>query len=192
MAAVSTTATGITAVSGISGRYATALFELAVDNGQLDAVAGDLAGIEKMLAESEDMVRLIRSPLLGREDQARGIAAVLERAGCGELVSRFAGVLAQNRRLFVLPKAILDFRTLLARHRGETIAEVISATPLADAQLEQIRKSLSQAAGRDVVMNTKVDEALIGGLVVKLGSRMIDGSIRSKLKNLQLAMKGVG
>ncbi|MEQ8346616.1 MAG: F0F1 ATP synthase subunit delta [Sneathiellaceae bacterium] len=179
-------------MSGISGRYATALFELAVDNGQLDAVASDLAGIEKMLAESEDMVRLIRSPLLGREDQARGIAAVLERAGCGELVSRFAGVLAQNRRLFVLPKAILDFRTLLARHRGETIAEVISATPLADAQLEQIRKSLSQAAGRDVVMNTKVDEALIGGLVVKLGSRMIDGSIRSKLKNLQLAMKGVG
>lgn len=192
MAAVSTSVTGVSAVSGISGRYATALFELAVDNGALDAVAGDLAGIEKMLAESEDMVRLIRSPLLGRDDQARGIAAVLERAGCGELVRRFAGVLAQNRRLFVLPKTIQDFRTLLARHRGETIAEVISASPLADAQLEQIRKSLSQAAGRDVVMHTKVDEALIGGLVVKLGSRMIDGSIRGKLKNLQLAMKGVG
>lgn len=192
MAAVSTSATGVTPVSGISGRYATALFELAVDAGQLDAVAEDLAGIDRMLAESSDLVRLIRSPLLSREDQARGIAAVLERAGCGDMVRRFAGVLAQNRRLFVLPRAIQDFRKLLARHRGETMAEVISATPLADAQLDEIRKALSQAAGRDVVMNTKVDEDLIGGLVVKLGSRMVDGSIRSKLKNLQLAMKGVG
>lgn len=192
MAAVSTSATGGSPVSGISGRYATALFELAVDSGQLDAVAEDLAGIERMLAESPDLVRLIRSPLLSREDQGRGMAAVLERAGCSDLVRRFVGVLAQNRRLFALPRAIQDFRKLLARHRGETMAEVISATPLADAQLEEIRKALSQAAGRDVIVNTRVDEELIGGLVVKLGSRMVDGSIRSKLKNLQLAMKGVG
>jgi len=192
LAAVSTSATGIPAVSGISGRYATALFELAVDEGQLDAVAEDLAGIERMLAESTDLVRLIRSPLISREDQARGIAAVLERAGCGTLVSRFAGVLARNRRLFALPRAIQDFRKLLARHRGETMAEVISATPLADAQMDQIRQALARAAGRDVVVSAKVDEDLIGGLVVKLGSRMVDGSIRNKLKNLQFAMKGVG
>lgn len=192
MAAVSTTATGIPAVSGISGRYATALFELAVEQGQLDAVAEDLAGIETMLAESADLVRLIRSPLISRDAQARGIAAVLERAGCGDLVRHFAGVLARNRRLFALPRAIQDYRKLLARHRGETMAEVISATPLADAQLDQIRNALARAAGRDVVVNARVDEDLIGGLVVKLGSRMVDGSIRNKLKNLQFAMKGVG
>jgi len=180
-----------TLVSGIAGRYATALFDLARDAGQLDAVAKDLDSLSAMLAQSADLVRLVRSPVFSREEQARAIAAVAERAAFGDLVRRFLGVVANNRRLFVLADAIAAFKTLLSHHRGEAVAEVTSAVPLSDAQLQQIKSSLSSEAAGNVVIDAKVDPGLIGGLVVKLGSRMIDASVRTKLNNLKSAMKGV-
>ncbi len=180
-----------TLVSGIAGRYATALFDLARDAGQLDAVARDLGELSAMLAQSSDLVRLVRSPVFSREEQARAIGAVAEKAGFSDLVRRFLGVVANNRRLFVLADAIAAFKTLLSHHRGEAIAEVVSAVPLTDAQLQQIKSSLSSEAAGNVVIDAKVDAGLIGGLVVKLGSRMIDASIRTKLNNLKTAMKGV-
>ncbi|HEX6958156.1 MAG TPA: F0F1 ATP synthase subunit delta [Ferrovibrio sp.] len=180
-----------TLVTGIAGRYATALFDLARDAGQLDAVAKDLDTLSAMLAESADLVRLVRSPAFSREEQAKAIAAVAERAGLSDLVRRFLGVAAQNRRLFALGDTIAAFKALLSQHRGEAIAEVISATPLSDAQLQQLKASLAPAAAGNLVIQSKVDPSLIGGLVVKFGSRMIDASIRNKLNNLKTAMKGV-
>ena len=178
-------------VSGIAGRYATALFDMARDAGQLDAVAKDLDALSALLAESADLVRLVRSPAFSREDQACGIAAVAEKAGLSDLVRRFLGVAAANRRLFAINDIIAAFRTLRSAHRGEVIAEVISAVPLDDAQLVQLKSSLSSEAAGSVVINARVDPELIGGLVVKLGSRMIDASVRNKLNNLKIAMKGV-
>lgn len=178
-------------VSGIAGRYATALFDMARDAGQLDAVAQDLDAISAMLAESADLVRLVRSPAFSREDQAKAIAAVAEKAGLSDLVRRFLGVTAANRRLFAIADIIAAFRALRRHHRGEAIAEVISAVPLDDAQLAQLKSSLSSEAAGNVVISAKVDPDLIGGLVVKLGSRMIDASVRNKLNNLKTAMKGV-
>lgn len=180
-----------TLVSGIAGRYATALFDLARDAGQLDAVAKDLGALAGMLAESRDLVRLVRSPVFSREDQAKAIAAVAEKAGLGDLVRRFLGVVAGNRRLFALSDIIASFKTLLSHHRGETVADVVSAVPLNDAQLAQIKSSLSTASAGNVVINAKVDPSLIGGLIVKFGSRMIDASIQTKLNSLKTAMKGV-
>lgn len=180
-----------TIVSGIAGRYATALFDLAREAGQLDAVAKDLDTLSAMLAESADLTRLVRSPAFSRDEQAKAVAAVAERAGFQDLVRRFLGITAQNRRLFALSDIIRDFRSLLSHHRGEALAEVTSAVPLNDAQLQQLKSSLSSVAAGNVVINAKVDPGLIGGLVVKLGSRMIDASIRTKLNNLKSAMKGV-
>lgn len=180
-----------TLVSGIAGRYATALFELARDAGQLDAVAKDLDALSRMLVDSADLVRLVRSPVFGREEQAKAIAAVAEKAGMTDLVRRFLGVLASNRRLFAVDGMIAAFKTLLSHHRGEAIADVVSAVPLNDAQLAQIKSSLSSGAAGNVVINAKVDPSLIGGLIVKFGSRMIDASIQTKLNNLKSAMKGV-
>jgi F-type H+-transporting ATPase subunit delta len=178
-------------VSGIAGRYATALFDMARDAGQLDAVAKDLDALSALLADSADLVRLVRSPAFSRDEQARAIGAVAEKAGMTDLVRRFLGVAAQNRRLFALADIIGAFRTLRSAHRGEAIAEVISAVPLDDAQLAQLKSSLSSEAAGSVVINAKVDPSLIGGLIVKLGSRMIDASVRNKLNNLKTAMKGV-
>lgn len=178
-------------VSGISGRYATALFDLARDAGQLEAVQQDLDSVSRMLAESSDLVRLVRSPAISREDQGAAMAALLARAGAGELTRRFIGVLAQNRRLFALSDIISAFRRLLSHHRGEVIAEVVSALPLGDQQLAELKSALSSAAAGNVVLQTRVEPELIGGLVVKLGSRMIDASIRAKLNSLKSVMKGV-
>jgi len=178
-------------VSGIAGRYATALFDMARDAGQLDAVARDLDTLSGLLAESADLVRLVRSPAFSRDEQARAIGAVAAKAGATDLVRRFLGVIAANRRLFALNDIIAAFRSLLSHHRGEAIAEVVSAVPLNDAQLAQLKSSLSSEAAGNVVIRAKVDPELIGGLVVKLGSRMIDASIRNKLNNLKTAMKGV-
>lgn len=180
-----------TLVSGIAGRYATALFDLARDAGQLDAVAKDLDTLSSLLSQSADLVRLVRSPVFDRDSQAKAIAAVAERAGLSDLVRRFLGVTAQNRRLFALADIISAYKKLLSHHRGEAVAEVVSAVPLSDAQLQQLKSSLSSEAAGNVVINAKVDPDLIGGLVVKLGSRMIDASIRNKLNNLKSAMKGV-
>jgi len=179
-------------VSGIAGRYATALFELAADQRKLDEVAQDLDALAGLIDESDDMRRLVRSPMIKRDDQARAMAAVLEQAGASDLIQRFIGVISQNRRLFALPDVIEAYATLLAHHRGEVAADVTSATELTEGQIDGIKEALSQAIGTDVNLTANVDAGLIGGLVVRLGSRMVDSSIRTKLENLRFAMKGIG
>jgi F-type H+-transporting ATPase subunit delta len=179
-------------ISGVAGRYATALFDLAQEAGAVDAVAADLAKIEAMIAESSELAHLVRSPVFSREDQGRALAAVLDRAGIGDLVRRFLGVVAANRRLFSLPQTIRAFRQLVAAHRGQVTARVNTATPLSDPQIAALKSALSQAAKADVDLDIWVDPALIGGVVVQLGSRLVDASVRTKLQNLKNAMKGVG
>ncbi|MHA1568424.1 MAG: F0F1 ATP synthase subunit delta, partial [Alphaproteobacteria bacterium] len=143
-----------------------------------------------MIAESDDLRALIRSPVVGRAQQARAIDAVVERAGLSALTRQFVGVAAGNRRLFVLPQIIQAFRQLVARHRGEQTADVTSATPLTDAQLDQIQGALRRAVGSEVAVEYRVDPSLLGGLIVRVGSRMVDSSLKTKLQSLQLAMKG--
>ena len=179
-------------VSGLAGRYAVALFELAQEQNSLDKVASDLHALRAMLAESADLDRLIRSPVLSRADQSRALAAVLEKAGSADLVRRFVGLVAQNRRLFVLPDMIDAYLSQLAERRGEVTAEVVSARPLSDAQRDAVAQALRKAVGGKVAVDSRVDPTLIGGLVVKVGSRLIDSSLRTKLQRLQHAMKGVG
>ena len=179
-------------VSGIAGRYATALFDLAVSAKQLDAVAADLATIKSMMGESKDLARLVRSPIISRADQARAMSAVLEKLGVGDLVRRFIGTVAQNRRLGALSGMIEAFGKLLAAERGEVVAKVTSARKLSDSQVKAVSAALKAAIGSDVSLESDVDESLIGGLVIKVGSRMVDSSIRTKLQNLKFAMKGVG
>ena len=179
-------------VSGLAGRYAIALFELALDSARLDQIAADLDRVAAMIEDSADLRRMIRSPVIRREDQARALAAIGQAAGLERLTRNFLGLLARNRRLFTLPAAIAAFRRLRAAKRGEIAAEVISAAPLDETQTAAIAAALRQAFGRDVTLHVGVDAALLGGLVVKIGSRMIDNSIRAKLQSLKYAMKGVG
>ncbi len=178
-------------VSGIAGRYATALFDLARDGGQLDTVAKDLSALSALLADSTDLVRLIRSPIFSRKEQGAAIGAVLARIGAADLTRRFLGVVAENRRLFTLADIIAAYGKLLSHHRGEVVAEVVSAEPLDEAELAQLKSALSSAAAGNVVLQARVEPDLIGGLIVKLGSRMIDASIRAKLNSLKSVMKGV-
>ncbi|MBT3371779.1 MAG: F0F1 ATP synthase subunit delta [Rhodospirillaceae bacterium] len=178
-------------VSGIAGRYATALFELARDNGVLDQVASDASDLGNMIEESDDLGRLLRSPVIAAEDQGKGIAAVLEKAGASEMISNFVAVVAQNRRLFALRDMVRAFRTLLAAHRGEVVAEVTSAKSLNDEQLAKIKAELTASMKTDVQVETAVDERILGGIVVKVGSRMVDSSLRTKIQNLRFAMRGV-
>jgi F-type H+-transporting ATPase subunit delta len=179
-------------VTGLSGRYAQALYALASEAKAIDRVATDLDRIGAMLEQSADLARLVKAPIFGRADQARGMLAVLEKAEIGDLVRRFVGVVARNRRLQALPDMIAAFRKVLAHHRGEVLAEVTSAQPLSEIHLQEIQSALVKIAGPGTKVLSRVDPELIGGLVVRLGSRMLDGSIRSKLNSLKLVMKGVG
>ena len=175
-----------------AGRYATALFDLAIEADALDAVETDIEGLASALEESADLATLIASPLYGRDEQGRAMAAVADALGIGTLVKNVVGLMASKRRLFALPAMIRDFRTLLAEHRGEITAEVTAARPLSDAQREALHERLSKAVGRDVKIHLTVDEGIIGGLIVRMGSKMIDTSIRSKLDTLQSRMKEAG
>jgi F-type H+-transporting ATPase subunit delta len=176
--------------ASLAGRYATALFELARDEKQIDAVGQSLATLRTALTESADLKELTTSPLLGRDQATRGILAAAGAMGLDPVTSRFLGVLGQNRRLAQLPNVIRAFNMLAAAHRGETTAEVTSAHPLTDDQVQALRQNLRARLGRDVAVDLTVNPAILGGLVVKIGSQMIDGSIRTKLNNLALAMKG--
>ena len=167
-----------------------ALFELAEDERALDVVAGDLDGLAGLLDESSDLRRLIRSPVLSREDQAQAISAVGQRAGFYRLTRSFLGFLAHKRRLFALPDIIRAYRAMLAEHRGEVGAELTSAVPLGEDQLDRIRTQLGSSVGQTVTLTTAVDPELLGGLVIRVGSRMIDASLRTKLQHLEQAMKG--
>ncbi len=181
-----------TGTAGLAARYAAALFDLADEAKQLDSVAGDLRAIRGMIAESADLRRLVRSPVLTRADQAKAMGAVLEKAGTSDLVRRFVGLVAENRRLFALTDMIEAFLADLARRRGEVTASVTAAVPLSDAQVAALTDALRKAVGGKVAIETHTDASLIGGLIVKVGSRMVDSSIKSKLQRLTLVMKGVG
>lgn len=173
----------------MAGRYATALFELAEGANSLDATASDLANVSALINESDDLRRLVLSPVFSADEQGRAIAAVLERAGIKGLVASFIGLVIHNRRLFALPDMIRGFNAMLAVKRGELTADVTSAHALNDAQIQSLKASLKSATGRDVQINATVDASLLGGLVVKVGSRMIDSSLKTKLNSLKLAMK---
>ncbi|WP_299620960.1 F0F1 ATP synthase subunit delta [Pelagibius sp.] len=181
-----------TSLSDLAGRYASALLDLADDRKALDEVAADLKALRALIDESADLRRLLTSPIYSRAQQSKAIAAILEKAGIGELTKRFVLVVADNHRLFALPAMIEGYLAELARRRGEITAEVTSARSLSDGQQAALLDALRATVGSKVQLDLQVDPALIGGLVVKVGSRMIDSSLRSKLQRLQLAMKGVG
>lgn len=176
----------------MGGRYALALLDLADEKKQLDQVAEDLRGLKALLEESDDLRRMVRSPIITREQQAAAVTAVAARLGVSDLTRRFVLVVAQNRRLFALDSMIDAYLAELARRRGEVQAEVIAARALSDAQLQALDETLRGIVGGKVDIDVAVDPSLIGGLIVKVGSRMIDNSLRTKLQRLQLAMKGVG
>lgn len=179
-------------MSGLAGRYALALLDLAEKEKQLDEVAAELAGLRQAIAESADLTRFIRSPLFGREQQSRVMAAVLDKAGVSDLTRRFVLVVAQNRRLFALPKMIDGYLAELARRRGEVTAKVTAAHKLTAEQRKALDETLRKVVGAKVKVDLDVDPGLLGGLVVRVGSRMIDSSLRTKLAKLQFAMKGIG
>ena len=179
-------------VSGVAGRYATALFELAVEAKAIDKVAGELDQVGKMIDESEDLTRLVMSPVFSAEDQVRAMGAILEKAGITGITENFVKLTARNRRLFALPGMIGGFRKLVAQHRGEVSAQVTSAHELSADQVAELSAALKASLGKDVQLNRKVDADLLGGLVVRIGSRMIDTSLRTKLNSLKIAMKEVG
>jgi F-type H+-transporting ATPase subunit delta len=181
-----------TGVSGLAERYAAALFDIADERRTLDEVASDLHQLRTMLATSVDLSRLVRSPILTRGEQGKAISALAAHAGFSSLVRDFLAVVAKNRRLFAIPAMIEAYLGKLAERRGEITAQVLAARPLSEAQLARLSDQLRRSVGRRVSVDARVDPGLIGGMVVKVGSRMVDGSLKSKLQRLQLAMKGIG
>ena len=178
-------------VSGLAGRYAAALFDLADERKALDTVATDLDTLRAMLRESLDLRRLVRSPVLTREAQGKGIAALAQAAQLSALTVNFLGLLARNRRLFALPEMIEGYLQQLAERRGEVTAHVTAPQTLTPAQRDAVTEQLRKAVGRKVVVDIEIDPSLLGGLVVRVGSRMVDASLKSKLHRLELVMKGV-
>jgi F-type H+-transporting ATPase subunit delta len=180
-----------TIVSGMAGRYATALFELALEGNAIDAVKADLERFDALVADNPDLARLVRSPVFGAEEQAKALKAVLAAAGIGGLSAQFLEAITANRRLFAVRDMIRDYRLLVARHKGEVTAQVTLAEKPSDAHLAAIKDALTAVTKKDVQVDVKVDPAIIGGLVVKLGSRMVDTSLRTKLNAIKHAMKEV-
>ena len=179
-------------VSGVSGRYATALFELARDEKSIDAVKADLDRFEAMLADGTDLKRLVRSPVFSAGEQSRALAALLDKAAISGVAANFLKVLTANRRLFAVSDVIRAFRVLVANFKGEATAEVTVAEALNDKNLDALKTALKSVTGKDVALNVNVDPSIIGGLVVKLGSRMVDSSLRTKLNSIKHAMKEAG
>jgi len=181
-----------TDLSGMAGRYATALFELAREDGSLEAVKADLDRFDALVQESPDLARLIRSPVFSSDEQLKAVTAVLDRVGIGGLAGNFIKLAAQNRRLFAVRDMIRDFRRLFARQRGVVSATLTVAETFGEAQLAAVRDALkSVTGGKEVDLAVKIEPAIIGGLIVKLGSRMVDSSLRSKLNAMKHAMKEV-
>jgi F-type H+-transporting ATPase subunit delta len=178
-------------VSGMAGRYAIALFELALEGNAVEAVMADLDRFDALISESADLTRLVRSPVFTAEEQVKALKAVLDAAGIGGLAGQFLLVVASNRRLFAVRDMIRDYRKLVARHKGEVTAEVTLAAEPKEEHLAAIKDALKAVTRKDVQVDVKVDPAIIGGLVVKLGSRMVDSSLRTKLNALKHAMKEV-
>jgi len=178
--------------AGVAGRYASALFDLANEQNQLDEVDRDLGKFQGLLDQSEDLSRLVKSPAFAAEEQERALGAVMDWAAIGATTGNFLKVVTRNRRLFAAEDMITTFRALLARHRGEVAAEVQSAVALTDAQLAALREKLKSSYGKDVRLDAKVDPSLLGGLVIKIGSRMFDSSLKTKLTDLKVVLKGTG
>jgi F-type H+-transporting ATPase subunit delta len=179
-----------TAEGGLAGRYANAVFELAQDQGAVDAVSADLASLRRAMEASPDLHRLVRSPVFSAEDQARALKAILEQMGANALSVKFILLLAEKRRLSALTQIITAYEHLVAVSRGETEAEVTAARALSEAEITELKSVLKSRLGKEPRLHSKVDPTLLGGLVVKVGSRMIDSSLRTKLDGLRAAMKG--
>lgn len=177
-------------MASVAGRYASALFELATDEGKVAEVEADLAKFQALCEESSDLVSLIRSPVIASDDQEKALSAILSKAGVGELTINFFKLLAKNRRLFAAADIARDFQALAARARGEMRAEVTAAAPLSDAHVADLKAALKMTVGKNVTLIQKVDPALLGGLVVKIGSRMVDSSLKTKLESMKFALKG--
>lgn len=179
-------------VSGVAGRYARSLFELSQDAGTTSATENDLGRFEAMLEGSEDLQRLIKSPVFSSDEQLKALSAVLDSAAIGGLVGNFLRVVAQNRRLFAVPQMIRAFREIAADARGEATAEVTAAHALSADQERALEATLKEVVGKDVTVKVTVDPSLLGGLVVRVGSRQIDTSLKTKLNSLKFALKEVG
>jgi F-type H+-transporting ATPase subunit delta len=173
----------------MAGRYATALFDLASETNTFDAVMADLDSFDALVAGNADLNRLVRSPAFSADEQLQALSAVLERAGVSGLAAKFLKLVTSKRRLFAVRDMVKAYRGLVARHKGEATAEVTVAEPLGDEHVKALRAALKAVSGKDVSLDIKIDPAIIGGLVVKLGSRMVDTSLRTKLNAIRHAMK---
>lgn len=180
------------AQSGVPGRYAAALFELATEEKSADEVGSHLASIQAMLSGSAELQRLVRSPVFAKEDQQAALEALCKKAGISGLAANFVQLLARNRRLPALEGAISAYQLMAAESRGEAVADVVSAEKLTAQQIKDLTAALKASIGSDVQLNAKVDKSILGGLIVKVGSRMMDNSLKTKLQNLKIAMKGTG
>ena len=177
-------------ISGMAGRYATALFELALEEKAVDAVRKDLDSFDALVAGSADLQRLVRSPVFGAEEQLKALSAILDKAKIKGLAANFLRVIAANRRLFAARDMIRGYRALVAHHKGEVTAQITVAETLSDKNLDALKGALkSVTGGKDIDLDVKVDPAIIGGLIVKVGSRMVDSSLRTKLNAIKFAMK---
>ena len=183
-------ASDFTSIAAIAERYAQALFELAQDENSLDDIARDLEGLKKLIEGSADLKRLIRSPVFTREEQAGAMGAILDKIGVNALTRKFTLFIAGQRRLYALPQMAGAYLKMLAQSRGEMSAEVTSANELTQNQVAALKATLKDSFKRDVALNMKVDPSLLGGIVVRVGSRMIDSSLKTKLTNLAVALKG--
>lgn len=187
-----TVANSVSMSQSIAGRYAQAVFDIVRDEGGIDSLSRQADDLGVALDSSADLRDLIASPIYTRDDQARAVGALSRRMGLSATLANALQLMAQNRRLFVLPHLVRRLQALIAEERGEVTADVTSAVPLTGQQQDRLRAALAQKSGKAVKLNTRVDDTLIGGMIVKLGSQMIDSSVRSKLASLQNAMKEVG
>jgi len=176
--------------TGLAGRYALAIFQLAQEERSVEAVAADFTTLKQLMAESQVLTRLIRAPVFSREEQAAGMNGVLNRMEAAPLTRRFILLLASKRRLFALADIIRAYASLVAKQKGEMSAQVTSARPLSDDETAELKSVLKSKTSKDVALETRVDPSLLGGLIVKVGSRMIDSSLRTKLNGLRTAMRG--
>jgi F-type H+-transporting ATPase subunit delta len=179
-------------VSGVAERYASALFDLAREESSIERIEGELKGVGRLIDESADLRRLVESPVFSAEEQERAIGAVADTAGLGGLTGKFLRLVARNRRLFALPGIVKAFHAMAARHRGEVSAEVTSAYALSDEHVSELKTTLKAKLGKDVALDQRVNPAILGGLIVKVGSRMIDTSLRTRLMTVKTRLKEVG
>lgn len=175
--------------ASVEGRYASALYDLATEQGQVAEVEGHLTAFQNLLSGSNDLQRMIKSPVFSAEEQAGAMSAILEKVGISGVTANFFALVAKNRRLFAIPGIIKAFKQLAASGRGEVTAQVTSAAPLTDEQVAALRTSLRAKVGKDVVLDQAVDPEILGGLIVKVGSRMVDNSLRTKLNAMKVGLK---